>query len=50
MEEAAVKAAGSVGLTVEHDLDWLEPVRWVENGERRSVYVRHDPEEENCKI
>ena len=46
MEEAAVKAATGVGLTVERDQDWLEPVRWVENGKRRSVYVLHDPEEE----
>ena len=46
MEEAAVKAATGVGLTVEHDPDGLEPVRWVENGKRRSVYVLHNPEEE----
>ena len=46
MEAAAVKAATSVGLTVEHDPDGLEPVRWVENGKRRSVYVLHNPEEE----
>jgi hypothetical protein len=41
MEEAAVKAAGSVGLTVGV---FAGVVRWVENGKRRSVYVLHDPE------
>ena len=46
MEDAAVKVATIIGLVIEHDPDGLEPVRWVENGERRSVYVLHNPEEE----
>lgn len=43
MEEAAEQAAKRAGLAKAEDLDMPGRFRWEKDGERRSVYVLHDP-------